>query len=463
MLELMLRALVVGAFVTMAAMMLERGLAHLRAGTRYAWTFALVVTALAPFAPQLTPTSVEVMPVMQMPAIVVNATSDAGSRVPINLLVVLWLMLSVAVLAAYAIAYVKLARSKRMWQPVRIAQADVFMSDGFGPAVFGFLAPRIVVPGWIRDAAAEEQELIVLHEREHIRAGDQLQLLLAIVSTVLMPWNPFTWWQSRRLRFTIEADCDQRVLAAAPDRARYASLLVQVGSRQSGLLLTPALAEQGNGLEARVSMLTQKLVRNGWKAAGLIVVGLVVVFAACESRLPQDPANTQQAAVQNADARKDSAAGYLRAPSAQDHMGAAREKGLEPLPVGTKRRSRTDIPEAPPANLRSLPRKVDLDRPHFTPFTKQPELNNSEAVVSLIANQYPPLLRDAGIGGQTIAWALVDDRGRVVSTRVKESAGHAALDSAAVRVLRRMEFIPAEHEGTRVPVWIALPIVFKAQ
>jgi TonB family protein len=392
----------------------------------------------------------------------VNATSDAGSRVPINLLVVLWLVFSAAALAAYAMAYVKLARSKRTWQRARIAQADVFMSDGFGPAVFGFLAPRIVVPCWIRDTPAEEQELIVLHEREHIRAGDQLQLLLAIVSTVLMPWNPFTWLQSRRLRFTIEADCDQRVLAAAPDRVRYATLLVHVGSRQSGLLLTPALAEHRNGLEARVSMLTQKLVRNGWKAAGLIVVGLVVVFVACESRLPQDPATTQ-AVVQNAQAIKDSAAGYLRTPGAQDYIGTTREKVPEPLPAGTKLRSRTGIPEAPPANLQSLPRKIPDGQPHFTPFTKQPELNNREAVVSLMATYYPPLLRDAGIGGQTIAWALVDERGRVLSTRVKESAGHAALDSAALRVLRRMEFIPAEHKGMRVPVWIALPIVFKPQ
>jgi TonB family protein len=463
MLELMLRAVVIGGLLTVAAMLLERGLVHLRAGTRYAWTVALIATALAPFMPRLMPTSVEVMPVMQMPAMVVDATLDAGSRVPINLLVIWWLLLSVAVLAAHAIAYARLVHAKQTWQPARIAQTDVFMSDGFGPAVFGFLAPRIVVPRWIRDTPAEEQELIVLHEREHIRAGDQAQLLLAIAATVLMPWNPFTWWQARRLRFTIETDCDQRVLVSAPDRRRYASLLVHVGSRQSGLLLTPALAEHRNGLEARVNMLTKKFVRNVWKAAGLIVVGLVVVFVACESRLPQDPAKSQEAIVQNVQARKDSATEYLRASREPDYIGTTRDKVPEPLPAGTKRKSRIDIPEPGPANLQSLPRKVPDGQPHFTPFTKQPELKNREVVVSLMANHYPPLLRDAGIGGQTIAWALVDERGRVVSTRVTGSAGHAALDSAALRVVRRMEFIPAEHEGTRVPVWIALPIVFKAQ
>lgn len=442
MLELMLSFVGAGSLVTMAATLLERGLAHLRAGTRFAWTFALLATALVPFLPQFSSRTVDVVPVLEMPTLVVNATSAAGSRVPVNVLLIVWLVLSAAVLSAYATAYVRLWRAKRSWQPARIAQNDVFMSDGFGPAVFGFITPRIVVPRWIRDASVHDQALIVLHEREHIRAGDQLQLLLAIVSTVLMPWNPFTWWQSRRLRFTIEADCDQRVLAAAPDRARYASLLVNVGGRQAGLLLTPALAEHKNGLEARVNMLTHKLIRNRWKAAGLLVAGAVLAFAACESRMPQDPEQTAQARVQD------------------DYIKSNDNISDEAAP--TQFRKRGQVPARVVADTTSLPRKVDPDgEPHVTPYTKMPQLSNRQEVSSLLASHYPPLLRHAGIAGRTIGWALVDERGRVLNTRVKESSGHAALDSAALKVLRRMEFVPAEHQGMRVPVWIALPIKFE--
>jgi hypothetical protein len=54
MVELMLRAVVIGALVTTAAMLLERGLAHLRMGRRHAWSFALMATALAPWLPRWT-------------------------------------------------------------------------------------------------------------------------------------------------------------------------------------------------------------------------------------------------------------------------------------------------------------------------------------------------------------------------------------------------------------------------
>lgn len=428
MLELMLRAIVMGALVTVAALLLDRGLAHLRTGKRHAWTFALLATSVAPWLPRWTAARVEALPVLEMPTIVVNATSQAGSRVPVDLLVLAWMVSALSVLVMYAVAYVKLIRARRAWQPARIAQADVLMSEHFGPAVFGFIAPRIVVPRWIQDASRAEQALIVLHEREHIRAGDQLHLLLAIVSTVLMPWNPFIWLQARRLRFTIEADCDQRVLAAAPDRAEYASLLVNVGSRQSGLLLTPALAEHNNGLEARVIMVANKLIRSRWKAAGFMAAGVVVAFAACESRMPQEV--TEQSAAR-----------------------------VTEVPM---KRTQGEVP-VEEKEMESLPRKI-LDRePHFTPHTIRPELANRAEVRRALVNSYPALLRDAGIGGSVLAWLLVDESGKVIKTRIKESSGRTELDAAALKVAESMEFTPAENEGKPVKVWITLPIVFKTK
>ena len=53
MLDLMLRTLIVGAYATVAAFLFERGFAHLRIGTRFAWTFAVMATLLLPFVPQL--------------------------------------------------------------------------------------------------------------------------------------------------------------------------------------------------------------------------------------------------------------------------------------------------------------------------------------------------------------------------------------------------------------------------
>jgi TonB family protein len=316
-----------------------------------------------------------------------------------------------------------------------------------------------VVPQWVCEAPEAEQELIVLHEREHIRAHDQLQLLLAIVSTVLMPWNPFTWLQSRKLRFTVETDCDQRVLAAAPDHARYASLLVNVGTKQMGLLLTPALAEHRNGLERRLGMLGAKLIQNRWKAAGLMVTGVLMTVAACESRLPQDATEEVQATEQEVPITADRTALELE----ERELVATPANGEEPNPSAPKLRMRgmQPTPLRPDA---SLPRKVDPNGdPHFTPHTTRPEVANRAAVGSALKSHYPPLLRNAGIGGTSTVWLLIDEDGKVMRTRLAKTSGRNELDAAALRVAQSIEFTPAQHEGNPVRVWIQLPIVFKSE
>ena len=112
----------------------------------------------------------------------------------------------------------------------------------------------------------------------------------------------------------------------------------------------------------------------------------------------------------------------------------------------------------------TLPKRIDPDGdPHFTPFTKRPEVRNREVLQDLLRRNYPPLLRDAGVGGTVFAWALIDETGNVIKTKLKESSGHDALDQAGLKVVEAMKWVPAEHNGTPVNVWIQLPVVFKTQ
>ena len=99
----------------------------------------------------------------------------------------------------------------------------------------------------------------------------------------------------------------------------------------------------------------------------------------------------------------------------------------------------------------------------ITPFTVAPELKNREEVLQALEDAYPPLLRDAGIGGRTFVWLRIDETGTVRETRLKESSGHEALDQAALKVAERMRFTPALNRGERVAVWIALPIAFSTK
>jgi TonB family protein len=98
--------------------------------------------------------------------------------------------------------------------------------------------------------------------------------------------------------------------------------------------------------------------------------------------------------------------------------------------------------------------------PTFTPYTVRPEIKNRERVVRAIGLEYPPFLRDQGIGGTVNVWFFMDEEGKVTQTLVQKSSGHKEMDDAALRVANFIRFTPASNRGKAVPVWISLPITF---
>jgi protein TonB len=123
----------------------------------------------------------------------------------------------------------------------------------------------------------------------------------------------------------------------------------------------------------------------------------------------------------------------------------------------------TTFEENPVEDLPPPPSEVQTDlsaAPTFTPFTVRPDIKNRAEVARAMEREYPPLLRDAGIGGTVNIWFLIDEEGAVVRALVNETSGHKALDDAALKVAEIIEFTPALNRDKRVPVWISLPITF---
>jgi protein TonB len=123
----------------------------------------------------------------------------------------------------------------------------------------------------------------------------------------------------------------------------------------------------------------------------------------------------------------------------------------------------TTFEDNPVEDLPPPPSEVATDiaaAPTFTPYTVRPDIKNRNAVARAMEREYPPLLRDAGIGGTVTVWFFIDEEGSVMRTLVNESSGHKALDDAAIKVADIIEFTPALNRDKRVPVWISLPITF---
>ena len=77
--------------------------------------------------------------------------------------------------------------------------------------------------------------------------------------------------------------------------------------------------------------------------------------------------------------------------------------------------------------------------------------------------EYPPALFDQGIEGTVILRLYADTAGALIndSTRVQESSGFPALDSAAVAAAPNLRFAPARHDGKPVAASFLQPIYFR--
>ncbi|MFN2601427.1 MAG: M56 family metallopeptidase [Gemmatimonadaceae bacterium] len=139
--------------------------------------------------------------------------------------------------------------------PTAIDGIPVVVTDSVGPATFGLVRPRVLVPRWVLALPSVQRRYVLRHEDEHRRASDQRLLFVMSLTLLLMPWNLSLWWLLRRLRLAVEMDCDNRVVGALGNPRAYGELLFRIGQAASrGPRLQPALLGVGM-LERRLTML----------------------------------------------------------------------------------------------------------------------------------------------------------------------------------------------------------------
>ena len=126
----------------------------------------------------------------------------------------------------------------------------------------------------------------------------------------------------------------------------------------------------------------------------------------------------------------------------------------------------TTFEENPVEDLPPPPEEEAVDisaAPTFTPFTVAPSILNRAEVVRAMEREYPPLLRDAGIGGRAVVFFFIDEGGIVQDFRISATSGHQALDDAALAVADVYRFSAALNRDKKVPVWVQFPITFQVR
>ena len=147
-----------------------------------------------------------------------------------------WAVIAAAVLITLTLIYfvtkAELRGAKRMYDNVYSSQKIT------SPAVYGILRPRIIIPEHLRDA--EGLDLILLHEKRHIRRGDKFWRLLAFITAAIHWFNPFVWIFLKCFLSDVELACDESALAKLPREKQKAYALELLNVQQSKTVFASA-------------------------------------------------------------------------------------------------------------------------------------------------------------------------------------------------------------------------------
>ena len=138
---------------------------------------------------------------------------------------VIWLVVAVVMLLLLSVAYMttmhQIKDSAHWRNNLYLSQKVRF------PAVYGIIKPKIVLPASYQN---RNITFVLLHEKAHIRSGDNLWRMIAVLLTAIHWFNPLCWLFLECFLTDLELSCDERVLARLDDSQAkdYALSLLEI-------------------------------------------------------------------------------------------------------------------------------------------------------------------------------------------------------------------------------------------
>jgi beta-lactamase regulating signal transducer with metallopeptidase domain len=152
-----------------------------------------------------------------------------------------------------------------------------------GPALFGFVRPRLLLPmGIIETHSTKELRHIFLHELSHLKRCD---ILLGWITTLLLVihwFNPLVWYAFYRMRQDRELACDASALSTmgVDESEKYGMTIVRLlekFSQARSLPIIAAVSEDKSNLKKRIAMISQfKKEPYAWS---VLAVTLIIVLS----------------------------------------------------------------------------------------------------------------------------------------------------------------------------------------
>jgi TonB family protein len=289
--EAALRSLSLGVVVWLAMLALRPRNPHLQ---KTVWITVLLASLAMPFV-----LKARMAPSFDVPTSVVTLTQSVTGRAGVahaatwhslpGAFTILYLLVAVALLARLAMGLFSIWRIRRAAVPLPNPDGlDIRVSPRItSPATFGF---TILLPASSVEWNDSTLEVILTHERSHVRCWDCYVQWLTRLHACVFWFNPLAWWLNRRLTDLAETTSDDAVVAAMPDRTAYADLLLEIARHPAPAMVTSAARSNISArIERIISDIPPALPPRRWVrgVAALALIPLFVLAAATAQSPPQ--------------------------------------------------------------------------------------------------------------------------------------------------------------------------------
>ena len=202
-------------------------------------------------------------------AVETAASNQHASADWLAALSLLWLCVAAVLLIKTAADTLRLAKAVQGAQ--QIASGVLLQQNVQSAFVLGMLRPRIYLPAGLN---AEQQEMVLEHERCHIRRADHIAKLLFYCAACLHWFNPTVWLAWRFMQQDMEMACDEQVLRLADTQRKQLychTILNFAEARQCAA--SAAFAEKPT--ERRI----RNILRFSQPKKAVLVLGILVVVS----------------------------------------------------------------------------------------------------------------------------------------------------------------------------------------
>ena len=171
-----------------------------------------------------------------------------------------------------------------------------YSSKATTPMLFGFIAPKILLPFSFKSTFSSAQQALVLeHENVHRKHYDHLLNTIALTVAILFWFNPLVWFALKSFRINQELACDNAVLKNKTENEKltYAKALVQCAEHCSNAItLYPTFGEKRTMIK-RLNAIKQPTRNSKVFAAGILSIAALVTINTALAKVPPPPAKAE--------------------------------------------------------------------------------------------------------------------------------------------------------------------------